>query len=77
MIERRNIFASRSDKEYVPIIEKDGGSYSQEIISPIIADGDILGTVIMLGKDVSRKFTSSDERIVAIAADFMGRHLAS
>lgn len=77
MIERRNIFASRSDKEYVPIIEKDGGSYSQEIISPIIADGDILGTVIMLGKDVSRKFTSSDERIVAIAADFIGRHLAS
>ncbi len=78
MTERKNIFASSSDKEYVPIIEdKDGGSYSQEIISPIIADGDILGTVIMLGKDVSRKFTSSDERIVAIAADFIGRHLAS
>ena len=48
-----------------------------EIISPIISEGDILGMVIMLAKDTSPRLTPVDEKIISVAADFLGRHLAS
>ena len=77
MIERKNITASQTDKNFVRIIDKGLSEYTQEIISPIISEGDILGMVIMLAKDPSPRLTPVDEKIISVAADFLGRHLAS
>lgn len=77
MMARKNIFASDNEHDFVKISDKDNGGYFQEIISPIISDGDVLGTVIMLGRDRVEKLTAEDERMITVAADFIGRHMAS
>lgn len=76
MIERKCICASSTDKEYIPITAADTDAFTHQIINPIICEGDVLGTVILLSSDSEGRQTESDEKIVGIAADFLGCHLA-
>ena len=66
MIERKNITASQTDRNFVRVIDKGLSEYTQEIISPIISEGDILGMVIMLAKDTSPRLTPVDEKIISV-----------
>jgi AbrB family transcriptional regulator (stage V sporulation protein T) len=59
-----------SPKEYIPVTEACRGANVSEIICPIISEGDLLGCVIMLGKDSGTRFDRIDEKIVAVAANF-------
>jgi AbrB family transcriptional regulator (stage V sporulation protein T) len=75
MSERRTVSASNADADYVPVTGSEGCVYAWQVISPIISDGDVPGCVIMLGKD--GKYGAAEEKMVAVAADFMGRYLAT
>ena len=47
----------------------------QEIICPIISGGDVMGTVVFLHKEEHKKFSEVEEKMAAVAAEFLGRQM--
>lgn len=60
------------DKRNVEFIEK-LTTNSSYVISPIISNGDVVGSVIIFSEIES--ITDIDEKISALAANFLGRHI--
>ena len=49
--------------------------YFDEVICPIICEGDVIGAVAMLNKDEKRRFGEVEQRVAYSAADFLGRQM--
>lgn len=75
--ERRGVCASLDDKKYVKVLEKQEVDYLQEIIKPIICEGDVIGGVVLLVKEEKKKFSRTEESLASCAADFLGRQMES
>ena len=82
---RRDIFASQGDKGFIKITEEHSG-YSQEVISPILAEGDVIGGVILLEADDRKKMNDTEYilvieskdtemKLAACGAGFLGRQM--
>ena len=71
---RRDIFASQGDKGFIKITEEHSG-YSQEVISPILAEGDVIGGVILLEADDRKKMNDTEMKLAACGAGFLGRQM--
>lgn len=62
------------EKQYVDVVE-DKGSYEEEVISPIICQGDVIGGVILLSKHQTRRFTETDKKMAECIAGVIGRQM--
>ena len=49
--------------------------YSSQVISPIICEGDIIGSVILLENDNKGKMGEVEQKLVQSAAGFLGRQM--
>ncbi len=65
--------SSGNIKELLDTNTTDNGNYNY-IVSPILADGEALGLVLMIIDD-ARIFTEEDEHLVQIIASFLGKYL--
>ena len=61
----------------IPITQNEGREriYNSQVIYPIISDGDVIGSVILLAKDQSKKMGEVEDKIAQSAAGFLGNHL--
>ena len=73
--EREEILAQAGEKKFVKAVNEQDDAYIQEVISPIICEGDVIGSVILLGKDEKKKFGELEKKITACAAGFLGRQM--
>lgn len=73
--DRTQLSASAEEKKYIPIVDGEEESYEYEIISPIICEGDIIGGVILLSKDIRKKLTELEQKMAACAAGFLGSQM--
>ena len=73
--DRKFITASKDEKKYVKITEGIPEEYPCETISPIICEGDAIGSVCLLGKDSRSKMGEVEQKLAASAAGFLGRQL--
>lgn len=73
--ERAQILARSGDLSYIKITA-DMKGYCDEVICPIICDGDVIGAVVMLNKDEKRRFGEVEQRVAHSAADFLGRQMS-
>ncbi len=73
--ERETIVAARDDKNYIRIMNEDESEFVFEAITPIISEGDAIGSVIFLTKDAKTKFGELEIKLAATAAAFMGRQM--
>ena len=75
MLNLRNSFAaSKTDGHFVSILANDDDpSYSHEFVSPIIAEGDVIGAVIMLSAD--HKMGDVESKLTTCAATFLGKQM--
>lgn len=73
--ERESILAASSDKNYIKITSEDENKYNQEVISPIISEGDAIGAVIILTKDDKIKFGELEVKLAASASGFLGKQM--
>ena len=48
---------------------------NSKIIQPIICEGDVIGAVVVRGKDEAAKLSETEVKIAAIAANFLGRQM--
>ena len=77
-IERReNILASKGDKNFILISGEGETEYANEAISPIICEGDAIGSVIIMSKEPRARFTDAEVRLASTAAGFLGRQMES
>ena len=49
--------------------------YSSQIISPIIAEGDAIGAVIILSKEGDEKLGIVEQKLAETAASFLGKQM--
>ena len=68
------MLASMGDPSYVKVTP-DMKEYQSEAVCPIICEGDVIGSVVLLGKDEKKRFGEVEQRVAYSAADFLGRQM--
>lgn len=72
---RETILASRGDRNFVNISDEAGTDYQHQAIAPIICEGDIIGSVVLLENDNKGKMGEVEQKLVLSAAGFLGRQM--
>lgn len=72
---RERVCAVRGSKEFVEIIEEAEMSAEEEVVCPIVCEGDVIGSVVLLKKDDKKKFGEEERKIAMIAAAFLGKQM--
>lgn len=72
---REQILASMGDKKFVPLIEENVEEYASQVICPIICEGDVLGSVVLLEKSDKKKMGETEQKLALCAANFLGRQM--
>ena len=78
VIENKEVFKSKENNEIaIPITQNEGRGriYNSQVIYPIISDGDVVGTVILLSKEPNKKMGDVEDKVAQSAAGFLGTHL--
>ena len=78
VIENKEVFKSKDNDEIaIPITENEGREriYNSQVNYPIISDGDVIGSVILLSKEPNQKMGEVEYKVAQSAAGFLGNHL--
>ena len=78
VMENKEIFKSKENNEIsIPVTENEGRQriYNSQVIYPIISDGDVIGSVILIAKEPSKEMNDADNKVAQSAAGFLGNHL--
>lgn len=75
MEERGQLQAVPEEKKYIPIIRESAGENFGQTICPIICQGDVIGAVILLSKDVKVRMGEVERKLAYCAAGFLGRQM--
>ncbi|MGY0373618.1 stage V sporulation protein T [Clostridium sp. JNZ J1-5] len=77
MEERKSVILGDGANKMVPLIEDEDieGKYFAEVISPIIAEGDAIGAVIIASKEDNAKFGEVEMKLADTAASFLGKQM--
>lgn len=75
MNQRESLLAVKGERKFIPITEDGGENYTAQVIYPIIAEGDAIGTVILTTKDEKVRMGEMEMKLAASAASFLGRQL--
>jgi len=66
--------AGRGEPNFIPILEDDPQEiYNNQMITPIMAEGDVLGAILFLSPD--KKMGELESKLAATAAGFIGKQM--
>lgn len=71
---RENIMASGESKEYRKVCDETK-PFEWEVIYPIISEGDVIGSVVILTRHAKESFGKAEQKLAQVAAVFLGRQL--
>ena len=69
------MLACITDRDQVVVSESQKEPVGSEIIQPVLAGGDGIGSVILISKDQNNRFGDSERMLVQTAAGFLGRQM--
>ena len=78
LMENKEIYISQDNNEVsLPITQSDNKErrYNSQVVYPIISDGDVIGSVILLSKDQNTKMGEAEQKVVQSAASFLGNQM--
>ena len=78
VMENKEVFKSKENNEIsIPITQNEGREriYNSQVIYPIITDGDVVGSGILLSKEPNKKMGEVEDKVAQSAAGFLGNHL--
>ena len=75
--DKENYTSKENNDVSVPITKNDNKErkFNSQVVYPIISDGDVIGSVILLSKDSRTKMTEVEQKVVQSAASFLGRQM--
>ena len=74
---RTAISATKDEKRYVSLTEEDNEDFESQMITPIICEGDAIGSVAILCKDPRSKMGEVEQKLANSAAGFLGKQMES
>lgn len=75
MENRKSSILGVENNKVIPLYtDDDENKYTCQVIAPIIAEGDAIGSVIILSKN-GEKFTDLEKKLAEIAASFLGKQM--
>lgn len=78
LLEDKEVYTSKENNEIaIPITKNDNKErkYNSQVIYPIISQGDVIGSVILLSKDNNTKMGDSELKVVQSAAGFLSSQM--
>lgn len=72
---RETILASRGDRTFIPVCEDGENDYQHQAVAPIICEGDIIGSVVLLSNDPKARMGEVEQKLILSAAGFLGRQM--
>lgn len=76
MEDRKSVMLGEGIGKVIPLYnDEEENKYNYQVISPIIAEGDAIGAVIILSKDSSEKLGDLEMKLAETAAAFLGKQM--
>ncbi len=79
IMENKEIYTSKENNELaIPITQNENSKdrkYNSQVIYPIISDGDVIGSVILLSKEQNTKMGDMELKVVQSAAGFLSSQM--
>ena len=78
LLEDKEVYTSKENNEVaLPITKNDNAErkYNSQVVYPIISQGDVIGSVILLSKDNNTKMGDAELKVVQSAAGFLSSQM--
>ena len=78
LMDDKEVYLSKDNNEVsIPVIKNDNRErkFNSQVVYPIIAQGDVIGSVILLSKDAKTKMGETEAKVVESAAGFLGSQM--
>lgn len=75
MTGRKMVHACKTDKHFIPVANDYSASFEEELISPILCQGDVIGAVMLLSTDGTTKMAEIEKKLIQTAATFIGKQM--
>ena len=72
---RECVVAKKGDKQFIPIAEEGIEEIGLEAMSPILAEGDVIGAVLLVDTENKAAMAAVEEKLTQSAAGFLGRQM--
>ena len=72
---RETLTASRGDARFIPILAEENPEYLSETIVPILCEGDVIGSVILAGREEKSRMDETEKKLAATASGFLGKQM--
>ena len=72
---RETLTASRGDARFIPILAEENPEYRSETIVPILCEGDVIGSVILAGREEKSRMGETEKKLAATASGFLGKQM--
>ena len=78
IMEDKEAYISKENNDVaIPVTQNENGDKRKnaQVVYPIISDGDVIGSVILLSKDANTKMSEVEKKVVQSAASFLGTQM--
>ena len=72
---RQMVLFSKDERGFISITDGGDTEFVQQAISPIICEGDVIGSVILLNTDLKKKMGEVEQKLIQSASGFLGRQM--
>ena len=72
---RETLLASKGDRSFIPVSEDGGEVFIHQMIVPILCEGDVIGSVVLLEDDNKSRMGEVEQKLAQSAAGFLGRQM--
>jgi len=72
---RETVMASKGDRNFFAISDEHTEEYAHVAVTPILSEGDVIGTVVLLESDPKTKMGEVEQKLILSAAGFLGRQM--
>lgn len=72
---RASVTATKAEKQYVSLTEEETEEFESQMISPIICEGDAIGSVAILCKEPHSRMGEVEQKLANSAAGFLGKQM--
>ena len=73
--DRENILVDNKEYKYIQITDNDREDFTGEAVSPILCEGDAIGTVVILSREPKQLLGETEQKLAISAAGFLGKQM--